>query len=66
MQLSSFLFATIALSVSSAWAAQGATSDDATCLRICRDDPIDCQAGWIPSQIAAEGEEKPCWTCCNK
>ncbi|KAJ5385125.1 hypothetical protein N7517_003036 [Penicillium concentricum] len=58
MQLSSFLFATIALAVSSAWAqAEGATSNDPTCLRICRDDPVECQAGWVSTQIGAEGEE---------
>ncbi|KAJ5748653.1 uncharacterized protein N7511_010349 [Penicillium nucicola] len=57
MQLSSFLFATLALAISSAWAKPDASDDEPTCLRICRDDPVTCQAGWISTQVAAEGEE---------
>jgi hypothetical protein len=57
MQFSSFLFATLALAVTSVWA-QDATSDDKpTCLRICRDDPVTCQAGWVSKQIGAEDED---------
>jgi len=57
MQLSSFLFATLALAVSSAWAQDSTSDDTPTCLRICRDDPITCQADWVSTQVAAEGEE---------
>jgi hypothetical protein len=57
MQFSSFLFATLALAVSSVWA-QDATSDDSsTCLRICRDEPIKCQAGWEPTNLGGEGDD---------
>ncbi|KAJ5948648.1 hypothetical protein N7454_001955 [Penicillium verhagenii] len=66
MQLSFLIHAALALAISSAWAQDApATSDNTpTCLRICRDDPVACQGGWVSSQIAAEGEEA-CWTCCS-
>lgn len=57
MQLSSFLLAALAFAVSSAWAQDAASGDEPTCLRICRDDPITCQADWVSTQVAAEGEE---------
>jgi hypothetical protein len=67
MQLSFLLQATLALVVSSAWAqdAPVAADNKPTCLRICRDDPVECQAGWVSAQIAAEGEEEVCthFTC---
>ncbi|CAI7660136.1 unnamed protein product [Penicillium discolor] len=57
MQLSFLLQATLALVISSAWA-QDAADNTPTCLRICRDDPVECQAGWVSTQIAAEDEEE--------
>ena len=57
MQFSSFLLATLALAVSSAWA-QDATSDDTpTCLTACRDDPYPCQGGWVSTQLEVEDDE---------
>lgn len=59
MQLSFLLQATLALVVSSAWAQDAAATanNTPTCLRICRDDPVECQAGWVSAQIAAEDDE---------
>ena len=56
MQFSTFLFATLALAVSSAWAKDATSDDDPTCLTTCRDDPYPCQGGWVSTQLDVDDE----------
>lgn len=57
MQFSSFLFATLGLAVAGVWAKDDIPEDGATCLRLCRDNPVPCQAGWVSTQMGAEGKD---------
>ncbi|OQD76308.1 hypothetical protein PENDEC_c004G06201 [Penicillium decumbens] len=58
MQFYSLFIATMALAVSSVYALPQIT-DDSTCLRLCRDEPVGCPPGWKSEKIS------DCWTCCE-
>ncbi|KAJ5952974.1 uncharacterized protein N7479_011387 [Penicillium vulpinum] len=62
MQFYTILIATFALAISGAHALP--QSDDSTCLRLCRDEPIDCPAQWETVQIHSGDQD--CWTCCTE
>ncbi|KAJ5519065.1 hypothetical protein N7453_001487 [Penicillium expansum] len=61
MQFYSLLVATIALTVSTVYAMPAA--DDASCLRLCRDEPVDCPTGYKSTLINSGDQD--CWTCCD-
>ncbi|KAJ5787616.1 hypothetical protein N7457_002606 [Penicillium paradoxum] len=60
MQFYSLLIATLALAIGVHAIPQDA--DDSTCLRLCRDEPVDCPDNWKSAQITSDGQD--CWTCC--
>jgi len=51
MQFYSLFIATMALAVSSVYALPQ-TTDDSTCLRLCRDEPVGCLPGWKSEKIS--------------
>lgn len=53
MHFFSFLITTMALAASSVYALPQGTDDDTICLRLCRDAPFQCQAGWESTQIGS-------------
>lgn len=52
MQFYSLLVATMALAISTVYALPA--TDDATCLRLCREEKFDCPAGWKSELIKSD------------
>ncbi|KAJ5474305.1 hypothetical protein N7475_003871 [Penicillium sp. IBT 31633x] len=60
MQFYSLLIATLALAISGAHALPQTTNED-TCLRLCRDEPVSCPDQWKSTQIKSEtGDQVRC------